>query len=62
MVCIYPDFYVTQVQRQRVRDSMQRVDPSGSALRSVQSIARRTYKVAGPNSLWHIDANMKLIR
>lgn len=41
---------------------MARIDPSGAALRSVVSIERRTYSVAGPNSLWHIDGNHKLIR
>ncbi|CAC5399386.1 unnamed protein product [Mytilus coruscus] len=44
--------------------SRQRVDPVGCALRSIerQNVHRRTYKVAGPNSLWHIDGNHKLIR
>lgn len=52
------------ITRQRVRQSCIRVDPAGCALRSVErrNIERRTYKVAGPNSLWHIDGNHKLIR
>jgi hypothetical protein len=41
---------------------MKRVNPVGSAFRSIQQIHRRTYSVAGPNSLWHIDGNHKLIR
>ena len=43
------------VTRQRVRDCMERVDPSGAALRALRSKVRkrRVYKVAGPNSLWH---------
>ncbi|XP_063397451.1 uncharacterized protein LOC134681741 [Mytilus trossulus] len=50
--------------RQRVRDGCSRVDPGGCALRSLlrKNIQRRTYKVAGPNSLWHFDGNHKLIR
>lgn len=51
-----------RVQRQRIRAAVQRVDPIGVALRSTAAIKRRTYKVKGPNSLWHIDANLKLIR
>jgi hypothetical protein len=50
------------VQRWRVRNSVQRINPDGCVLRSCSSIARRTYTVAGPNSLWHIDGNHKLIR
>ena len=51
------------VQRQRVRDSMQRIDPEGAASRAMSHrLHRRVYRVAGPNSLWHIDGNHKLIR
>ena len=50
------------VQRRRVRLAMLRVDPVGVALRSTTATKRRTYKVAGPNSLWHVDGNHKLIR
>ena len=51
-----------QIQRQRVRMSMQRVNAVGVSMRTVHRMQRRTYKVAGPNSLWHIDGNHKLIR
>ncbi|KAL2102318.1 hypothetical protein ACEWY4_001486 [Coilia grayii] len=51
------------VQRRRVRDSMHRTNPGASAIRSLlQSPERRSYSVQGPNSLWHIDGNHKLIR
>jgi hypothetical protein len=50
------------VPRQRVRVAMRRVDPAGVALRSRRAIKRRTYKVHGPNSLWHLDGNHKLVR
>ncbi|CAC5365483.1 unnamed protein product [Mytilus coruscus] len=53
----------TDISRQRVRDACHRVDPVGCALRSIErQNVHRTYKVAGPNSLWHIDGNHKLIR
>ncbi|XP_071854426.1 uncharacterized protein [Apostichopus japonicus] len=51
-----------RVQRWRVRESMLRVDPGGAALRAAPAMQRRTYTVAGPNSIWHIDGNHKLIR
>lgn len=52
-----------KVQRHRVRDSMLRVDPDGSSQRSLPGLLkRRTYSVAGPNSVWHLDGNHKLIR
>lgn len=51
------------VPRQRVRDAMERIDPAGVAIRALHpKLQRRTYAVAGPNSLWHIDGNHKLIR
>ncbi|XP_052258563.1 uncharacterized protein LOC127863221 [Dreissena polymorpha] len=50
-----------RVQRQRVADSLIRVDAAAVALRWCHSIRRRVYKVAAPNSLWHIDGNHKLI-
>ena len=52
------------VPRQRLRDSLNRVDPQGCAMRALVShpIQRRAYRVAAPLSLWHIDGNHKLIR
>ncbi|KAG9262088.1 hypothetical protein AMEX_G23799 [Astyanax mexicanus] len=51
------------VQRRRVRQSVIRTNPEGAALRTMSHrLHRRTYKVAGPNSLWHVDGNHKLIR
>lgn len=52
-----------RVQRRRVRESMIRTNPGAAALRSLmQRPQRRSYNVQGPNSLWHIDGNHKLIR
>ena len=50
------------IQRHRIRNSMARVDPWGVELRTRSILHRREYRVRGPNSLWHIDGNHKLIR
>ena len=49
------------VQRERVRESIHRVDPIGRSIRRTYAICRRVYNVKGPNHLWHIDSNHKLI-
>ncbi|PIK45226.1 hypothetical protein BSL78_17924 [Apostichopus japonicus] len=51
-----------QIQRSRLRQAIRRVDPIGRTLRRSRTIVRRTYSVAGPNELWHLDGNHKLIR
>ena len=51
-----------RVQQIRVRETQRRVDPEGSVMRRLQTINRRSYSVAAPRSLWHIDGNHKLIR
>ena len=52
------------VQEGRVRESVERVDPVGVAIRwsRNRTIHRRVYRVPYPNALWHIDGNMALIR
>ncbi len=50
------------VQERKLRESLQRCDPLGSALRWFASIHRRSYNVSSPLALWHIDGNHKLIR
>ena len=49
------------VPRVRVRASI-RVDPQSTQLRRSVTIRRRTYHVEGPNVVWHVDGNHKLIR
>ena len=51
-----------RVQQIRVREAQRRVDPEGSVMRRLRTINRRSYSVAAPRSLWHIDGNHKLIR
>ena len=58
----YLESIQVKVPRYRVRQSMRRVDPQGVENRKKKALKRREYHVAGPNALWHIDGNHKLIR
>ena len=51
-----------RVPRQRLRESLHRVDPSGIISRCKGVLHRRKYQVPCPNALWHIDGYHKLIR
>ncbi|KAI7790374.1 hypothetical protein IRJ41_013547 [Triplophysa rosa] len=53
-----------RIQTLRVRESVQRVDPVATQMRalSISTRHRRQYSVPGPNAMWHIDGNHKLIR
>ena len=51
-----------RVSQARVRESLQRIDPDGVAIRWSATIERRRYRVQSPLSLWHLDGNHKLIR
>ena len=50
------------LQRERVRQSLHRVDPTGMQTRLRRRLHRRQYPVSSPNALWHIDGYHKLIR
>jgi len=50
------------IKRERIRDSLRRVDPSGIISRCRGILHRRKYQVPSPNELWHIDGCHKLIR
>lgn len=50
------------VQRQRCRDILGRVDPLGTATRWSCTIQRRQYSVPTANSVWHVDTHHSLIR
>ena len=50
------------MQRNRIQDSLRRVDPVYSALRWGLVSYRRVYSVPAPQSLWHIDGHHALIR
>ena len=41
------------VQRERIRASISRVDPMNYRLKWATVVSRRAYSVPGPNSLWH---------
>ena len=51
-----------RVSQSHIRESLQRIDPDGVAIRWSATIERRTYRVQSPLSLWHVDGNHKLIR
>ncbi|XP_060565008.1 uncharacterized protein LOC132724202 [Ruditapes philippinarum] len=51
-----------KIQRFRVRDALKRLDSDGVQERKRKRLKRRVYCVQGPNELWHIDTNHKLIR
>ena len=51
-----------KVTRQKVRDSIHRVDHKNVAARRRNVIHRRVYSVPYPNYIWHIDSHHKLIR
>ena len=51
-----------RIQQSRARECMLRLDPEGVVSRWLTTIRRRTYSVPGPNCLWHLDGNHKLIR
>ena len=51
-----------RVQRKRVREVLQHLDPILRTNRWQEVIRRRAYSVPGPNSLWHIDGHHSLIR
>ena len=51
-----------RVPRWRLRESVHRMDSRGVHERQIGRLHRRIYNVMGPNQLWHIDTNHKLIR
>ncbi|XP_019862005.1 PREDICTED: uncharacterized protein LOC109590546 [Amphimedon queenslandica] len=53
--------YGIRVPRHRLRASIHRVDPINTALRRSTIIRRRRYHASGPNAVWHIDGNHKMI-
>jgi hypothetical protein len=50
------------VTRERVRESVMRVDPEGRDERRKKKLKRREYNVSGPHALWHMDGHHKLIK
>ena len=50
-----------RIQRQRIRDSISRVDPIGNFDRWAAVIPCLVYSIPDPNYLWHMDGNLKLV-
>lgn len=48
------------VTRERIRNSVNRVDPMGRQIRKNKNIKRREYHAYGPHAVWHLDGNHKL--
>lgn len=51
-----------KVQKERIRESLIRIDELGQTLRNHAAIDRREYEVPRPHALWHMDGHHKLIR
>lgn len=51
-----------KIPRERLRQSLQRVDPIGISVRRCRAVHRRVYSVSRPLALWYCDENHKLIR
>ena len=50
------------IPRARLRASIHRVDHDNTVARRSVTVYRRVYYADGPNAVWHIDGNHKLIR
>lgn len=50
------------VTRERVRESIHRVDPEGVEQRKRRTVRRREYNITAPFALWHFDGHHKLIK
>ena len=50
------------LQRYKIHESVHRVCKSNVTARQKGRLHRRVYNVQGPNHLWHIDTNHKLVR
>ena len=50
------------IQRERVRESLRRVDPVSVVSRKRNTLNRRKYNVQSSNALWYIDGYHKLIQ
>lgn len=53
--------YDLRVQKDRIYQSLRRVDGLGRVLRQQRAIRRREYHSSRPNALWHCDGHYKLI-
>ena len=49
------------IQRRRVLESLQRVDPVTITIRSSRSIIRRRYSVPCPNALWYVSTIRSIV-
>ena len=60
--CLRSEFGIAATDRQ-IRKALRQVDPAGSMRRAKKAgKARRSYRVAGPRSLYHADAHEKIAK
>ncbi|XP_028414096.1 uncharacterized protein LOC114537175 [Dendronephthya gigantea] len=50
------------VQRERVCKCLARIDPDNIRIRWAVTVSRRAYQCAGPNYIWYLDENHKLVK
>ena len=50
------------MQRRRLRESVERVDPVGKVVRRFRNLKRRVYSVEGPNALWLVLLSSYFLR
>ena len=50
-----------KIKQKRIKDMLRTIDPESSRLRWALVVSRRSYSVAAPNSLWHIDGHHSLV-
>ena len=50
-----------EVQREKLGESIHRVDPTVTTERRSVAVRRRVYHVDAANDVWYIDGNHKLI-
>lgn len=51
-----------QIERAKLRLILHEIDKDGIKARKSGRLQRRTYQSQGPNHIWHIDSNHKLVR
>ena len=61
-VCGHLRLVGLRIQKQRVLDTLQRVDRVGAFIRRHAVIRRRKYHSSRPNALWHCDGHHGLIK
>ena len=62
IICGHLESFGLHIQRRRITDALQRIDPVGRSQRWHAIVRRTPYSVPGPNSLWHVDGHHSLVK